>query len=149
MFECCSFENNPKLEGPQLLGLASYDTNCSWMINSWFLIDMYLKIQIVLPLTQQCSWIGEVRPLYIYIKYTILLECICNCIVMLFAKCSKQEFYRCNTSESFSVVDAVIWFYWHNSHLYLFFFIDFINFLSTFHIKLLKDLTMILLYSGF
>ncbi|XP_044504837.1 leucine-rich repeat protein 1-like [Mangifera indica] len=24
-----NFENNPKLEGPQLLGLASYDTNCS------------------------------------------------------------------------------------------------------------------------
>ena len=26
----CSFENNPRLEGPELLGLASYSTNCSW-----------------------------------------------------------------------------------------------------------------------
>lgn len=25
----CSFENNHRLEGPELLGLASYDTNCS------------------------------------------------------------------------------------------------------------------------
>ncbi|KAH9741899.1 Leucine-rich repeat protein 1 [Citrus sinensis] len=29
LFEWCSFENNPRLEGPELLGLASYDTNCS------------------------------------------------------------------------------------------------------------------------
>lgn len=28
--QLCSFENNPRLEGPELLGLASYDTNCSW-----------------------------------------------------------------------------------------------------------------------
>lgn len=27
----CSFANNPRLEGPELLGLASYDTNCSWI----------------------------------------------------------------------------------------------------------------------
>ena len=29
LFQCCSFENNSRLEGPELLGLASYDTNCS------------------------------------------------------------------------------------------------------------------------
>ena len=29
LFQWCSFENNPRLEGPELLGLASYDTNCS------------------------------------------------------------------------------------------------------------------------
>ena len=26
LFQWCSFENNPRLEGPELLGLASYDT---------------------------------------------------------------------------------------------------------------------------
>ncbi|KAK7857756.1 leucine-rich repeat protein 1 [Quercus suber] len=29
LFQWCIFENNPWLEGPELLGLASYDTNCS------------------------------------------------------------------------------------------------------------------------
>ena len=29
----CSFENNPRLEGPELQGLAMYDTNC-WKVST-------------------------------------------------------------------------------------------------------------------
>ena len=48
LFQWCSFENNPRLEGLELLGLASYDTNCSrrcMMSQNSTLhgIDMYSK----------------------------------------------------------------------------------------------------------
>ena len=48
LVQWCSFENNPRLEGPELLGLASYDTNCSrrcMMSQNSILhgIDMYSK----------------------------------------------------------------------------------------------------------
>jgi hypothetical protein len=28
LFHYCSFENNPRLKGPELQGLVSYDTGC-------------------------------------------------------------------------------------------------------------------------
>ena len=52
---CCSFENNSRLEGPELIGLASYDTNCNW--TNW----QHLKNK---------KWGGDLgRTLHHFIKY--------------------------------------------------------------------------------
>lgn len=41
VFLYCSFENNLRLEGPELLGLATYDTNCFWeRMESWLCFEL-------------------------------------------------------------------------------------------------------------
>lgn len=78
----CSFVNNPRLEGPELMGFVRYDVgDCNWSIGPNFFFLVFLVLLIYLKKNRSTNIWGWRFSLHIFLL----------CILIFFNLCSKKK----------------------------------------------------------